>query len=158
MKPLTERRVAQCLMRSRWRKHFCLYNYTPRKWWECDVFEITKAQVFREYEIKLTRADFFNDMNKDDQFGSKHNRLHERDTFGPQRFWFVTPAGLLQPHDLPSWCGLIEITTARNGWLVENEVIAAPRRHTGKLEQDVRAHAERVCYYRMHNLFRKAHH
>jgi RNA polymerase primary sigma factor len=35
-----------------------LPNYTPDKWHECDVFGVTRAGYFHEFEIKLTRADF----------------------------------------------------------------------------------------------------
>lgn len=48
----------------RWQRSFVLPNFTPMKWWECDVFEVTKAGYFREYEVKISRGDFFADSGK----------------------------------------------------------------------------------------------
>ena len=44
--------------------HCCMPNYTPRDWWECDVFCVSKAGYFTEYEIKLTAQDFRADAQK----------------------------------------------------------------------------------------------
>jgi hypothetical protein len=39
-------------------------NYTPDRWFECDMFAITKSGYFHEFEIKLTVDDFRDDANK----------------------------------------------------------------------------------------------
>jgi hypothetical protein len=39
-------------------------NYTPDRWFECDMFAITKSGYFHEFEIKLTVDDFRQDSNK----------------------------------------------------------------------------------------------
>lgn len=39
-------------------------NYTPKKWFECDVMAVTKAGYLEEYEIKLSASDFKADAKK----------------------------------------------------------------------------------------------
>lgn len=56
--------IIRLLMRARWRRKFVLPTYAPKGWWECDVFELTPAGYFREYEVKMTRADFLADRRK----------------------------------------------------------------------------------------------
>jgi hypothetical protein len=55
----------------------------------------------RAFEIKVTRADFLSEV-----------RTPEKRTpaFGvSNRFFFVAPAGLIEPHEVPADCGLIEV-------------------------------------------------
>lgn len=61
---MTARQIIRGLCFSRYRVSFVLPNYTPGKWWECDVFEVTKNGYFVEYEVKLTRSDFLADARK----------------------------------------------------------------------------------------------
>lgn len=56
--------IIRQLLAPRWTRAFVLPNYTPSKWWECDVFEVTEAGYFREYEVKISRGDFFADSGK----------------------------------------------------------------------------------------------
>lgn len=60
----------------------------------------TASQHFRAcaHEIKISRADYRRD-NEDKQAGA----LQFSD-----RFWYVTPPGLLSPDELPAWAGLQE--------------------------------------------------
>lgn len=147
-------------------------NYTPLGWWECDLFTVTPADMFVEYEIKLTRADFFHDQEKKpqdwksrmreargDEVLTKHARLERKDTQGPSRFFFVTPKGLLKPEEIPPWAGLIEIDRAgspRYGfrWSA-GECKKAPQLHRDKVNPKVVEHCHSVFYYRFWNLRRK---
>ena len=163
---VTESDIARNLMFVRYRTSFVLPRYTPARWWEADVFEITRAGYFREYEIKLTRADFLADAEKrkeqrfrrvglptNDQ--TKHERVQQGDPAGPSQFWFVTPAGLLTPEMVPPWAGLIEMCVRRPGkplWMHETVVKVAPRLHREKFELKRRRHAESVLYYRLHQI------
>lgn len=45
-----------------------LPNYTPNNWWENDVFQITKAGYWVEYEIKRSVSDYRADFNKIESF------------------------------------------------------------------------------------------
>lgn len=166
---MTGRDIIRSMVRMRWREGFCLPNYTPGHWWECDVFEITKAGYFREYEVKVSRGDFFADAKKvrerwPDGWSpgaqkvteNKHDLLAAGSTRGPSAFYYVTPAGLLQPHEVPVWAGLIEVAAhapeMHCSTLIEREVTAAPRLHREKISDDIRRHALGVCYYRMHEV------
>lgn len=161
------REIIRTLVNNRYRRSFCLPNYTPRNWWECDVFELTKSGYFREYEVKVSRADFFADAGKTREtwlgprrFGptvlGKHSLLAVGNGSGPVAFYYVTPVGLLQPDELPPWAGLIElienppyqgIVTLR-----EKETTPAPRLHREKVADGIGKHAMSVCYWRMHDL------
>jgi hypothetical protein len=61
---MTASDIIRAVMRDRWERNFVIPNYTPRHWFECDVFEVTRAGFFREYEVKLSRSDFFADRAK----------------------------------------------------------------------------------------------
>ena len=91
-------------------------NYSPRKWFECDFFRVTKAGYFYEYEIKVSVSDFRADRRKHDYDWKanasvpKHLRLATRDEKGPSRFFFVMPAEVAEKvrAEIPDWAGLIE--------------------------------------------------
>lgn len=157
--------ITLSLMRERSRRHFCLPRFTPKDWWECDVFEVTTAGYFREYEVKISRADFKADAKKEakkwhciaGQWTSAGRVKHQQigQPVGPTRFWYVTPAGLVKPEEVPSWAGLIEMRDRGAGhrpehrW-TENEVKAAPSLHRQKIDPKITAAAESACYYRLH--------
>lgn len=172
---MTERDAINSIMQDRYARNFCLPRYTPRQWWECDVFEVTPAGMFREYEVKLTVADFRADTQKrtvkiippwDLPQGSgracawpgetKHGLLAEGSPRGPSRFWYVTPKGLLTPEMVPAWAGLIELTE-KSYWSrpMPQEVVKAPQLHRQPVDSKVTDHARGICYYRMHGLMQK---
>jgi hypothetical protein len=172
---MTEGHVTSRLIRTRWQKSFCLPNYTPAGWWECDVFELTRSGYFREYEVKLSRSDFFHDASKskDSRDGifttagwqpnrsdNKHDLLADQCERGPVEFFYVTPKGMIDRNEVPAWAGLIEISEHPESThplfrLVPHLVIKAPRLHRVPANPKIRTHAESVCYYRMHNLIQK---
>jgi hypothetical protein len=149
------------LMFDGYRRHMELPNYTPLRWFECDIFEVTAAGYFREYEIKLTRSDFKADARKErrhwwDAVGPvlpKHGRLAIGDTEGPSQFWFVTPEGLVTESEIPRWAGWIVVSKNEH---TSNPVFdlrykalkRAPRLHNQKCNPKVVEHAKSVCYYR----------
>ena len=158
--------IACNLMRSRWLRTFVLPGYTPALWWECDLFELTAAGYFREYEIKLSRGDFLADAVKQrsarwrwehgQQVRSagvrKHDALALHDRRGPTRFWYVTPAGLIKPEEIPEWAGLLEVTQLYGKLVRFKTTKEAPRLHQEKCDPKVIEHARSVCYYRYHRL------
>lgn len=167
---MTARDIQNRLIVDLYRRSFVIPNYTPRGWWECDIFELTPAGFFREYEIKVSVQDFKADASKAktrwvtteglpftrEVTFSKHTMLAERSIKGPSNFWFVVPEGLIEAADVPEWAGLIYATDRpghRAPFKVNlSEVKKAPRLHTTKAEK-LKAHAESVCYYRMNNLY-----
>lgn len=178
MRPLGEALIQRLIMKRIYRAGFVLPNYTPRGWWECDVFYVTRAGYFKEYEIKLTVGDFKQDKKKgrnrwgyrQDTKGnwqpgyyitdSKHAALQKREHRGPTQFWYVTPEGLLytepapqfNPEALvPDYAGLLEVVDV-HGWLRLKEVKRAPRLHCEKVSAKFIEAAQRVPYWRMHDL------
>lgn len=156
--------IVDVLVANRWRRNFVLPHYTPRSWFECDVYEVTEAGYFREYEVKTSRGDFFRDAAKKmpDSWrwdGSvkvdlpgrvKHQSLAARDVRGPARFWFVTPPGLVTVDELPDFAGLIEVGPSDRGRMpTEREIRKAPQLHKEPATVD---HARGICYWRLHAL------
>lgn len=102
--------------------------------YEMDVFKLTKEQLVVEYEVKISRSDFFNDFKKyreygayRTEYGAYHTQTHSwptiknvykhdqlREGHGPNRFVFVVPDGLVEPHEVPSHCGLMYFTTSEH--------------------------------------------
>lgn len=136
-------------------------NYTPRHWYECDVYTVTKAGYGVEHEVKLTVADFRADCRKQQsewngKFGAeygtetvrKHERLASADPLGPSRFWYVLPHGLIDVAVLPEWAGL-KVFDARAGRVRRLRIVKdAPKLHRKKADAAVVSHMEGVFYYR----------
>lgn len=163
---LCEEHACATIMRDRRPRSFVLPRYTPMNWFECDVFELTKSGYFREYEVKMTLADFRNDAKKmrtryPRPWGTppvqenKHELLKCAYEHGPSEFWYVTPPRLIPREELPFFAGLIELQDLGDGrrpsyrWMPVT-VVTAPRLHRVKLDPKVHEHAIGVCYYRLH--------
>lgn len=163
-----ERTLQDQFAQWRYRQGFVLPNYAPAKWFECDIFQVTDAGYFVEYEIKVSRSDFRADAKKiaekwgytigpDGQrrFGkiadglSKHDRLAAHDIEGPSRFYYLTPPGLIEPCELPPFAGLCVPIASYPGTEI---VVKAPKLHGEKLREAVLEHARSVLYYRFWNL------
>lgn len=152
------------VMRDRWQRNFVLPNYTPAGWWEADVFELTEAGYFREYEVKLTRADYRRDADKSREkwvargtyrTDVKHELLAGGSEKGPSRFWYVTPVGLIDKAELPEWAGLMEVTDRgpkhrRERRYTLREVAKARQLHKAKIRPTVETDARGTCYWRLH--------
>lgn len=83
----------------------------------------SKGNPIIAYEIKISKADFKRDTHKK-QRGA---RLFS------DRFFYIAPAGVIPPEDVPDWAGLIELSWtapqgARTPFLCPKEVIPAPKR------------------------------
>lgn len=127
-------------------------NYTPARWYESDLFSMTKAGYSVEHEIKLTAQDFERDAVKDG--GRKHQRLAGGDPDGPKFFWFVVPEGLVDKIKVPKWAGL---KTARMHGRKARIRIAkqAPALHNHKPSPGVAEHIQTLYYWRFWALRRK---
>jgi hypothetical protein len=130
-------------------------NYTPHKWHESDLFAVTKAGMGVEFEIKISRSDFKADTAKTD----KHRRLALGDPFGPSRFFYVMPEGMVTVEEIPTWAGLIYVAE-RGGLFGGSSRIAirtvkpAPKLHRHAVPQKVTDHMRSVFYWRYWNLRR----
>lgn len=152
-----------------YRRSFVVPRYCPAEWWECDLFELTASGMWREYEIKLSRADFeadqmktrrrFNDQTGEDVVKNKHDRLADRDPKGPNRFSFVVPVGLIEVADCPEWAGLIYVrdrTSHSRPYSCTLEIIKKPPLLHSESSARLKEHALSVCYYRMNNLYMRS--
>jgi hypothetical protein len=75
---------------------------------ECDLFRITGADLVVEYEIKVSRSDFFTDFKKGRLTGGeKHTNLQSGGENVPNRFLFVVPDRLVTVEEVPPYAGLI---------------------------------------------------
>lgn len=81
--------------------------------WECDYWAMTQNGETREFEIKTSRTDYFNDAKKD-----KH-KIHD----GANYFYYVTPKDLITKEEVDKSYGLIYIW--ETGFV---EVAKKPRR------------------------------
>lgn len=169
------------IMAPRYLRSFVLPNHHVPGWAEADVFEVTKAGYFREYEIKTSVSDFKKDSTKTVWAGKYDIREHQGRTFsyrkdetkhsllsqgyekGPVQFWFVVPIGLLENQEIPEWAGLIEVRLKHQNeddlnryrpWnLLTSETKKAPRLHKAKYPEKKMQRARESCYYRLHKYY-----
>lgn len=173
---MTERAIQNAIWNDRGRQSAIMCpNYTPAEWWECDVWMVTKAGYSVEFEIKVSLADFKADRAKARNFyedrdkpgadrwkettRKKHDMLAARDRRAPSRFYYVTPSKLELPLELiPEWAGHI---TAEPGFYIDgaekkqpsgavrfDELKAAPKLHTQKVNEKIIDHCRSVFFYR----------
>lgn len=168
---MTERKIQDWLwlhLKLKGHENICP-NYTPAKWWECDMFSTTKSGFMVEHEIKLTVSDFKNDAKKrkkergygETNFRSKYQELECRNSEGPSRFFYVVPTGLIDRKDLPPWAGMIYAEDLLKcerplNRISFHEVVNAPRLHSNPAGTDVIKHLDTVFYWRFWNERRKA--
>jgi len=165
---MNENQIIQRIMAERYRRSTVCPRYTPTRWWECDVFELTEAGFFREYEVKISKGDFAADRLKDRTVRpyeshmpnaareTKHSLLANGSTDGQVQFWYVTPAELVDVDEIPTWAGLIWVRQSQWGNLVEIPRRQAPRLHNQKAPSVVRNHLTGIFYYRFHDAFQAA--
>lgn len=142
-------------------------NFTPRGWFEADVWRVTKAGITEEYEVKLTLTDFKADVKKCARYGrrgwtgsssreTKHQRLFAGDVRGPHRFFFVVPRDLeykVTPL-LPDWAGLVLVRPgsrcAAMDWVKK-----APRLHNQPWPAEEESRVLQAMYWRYWRLREK---
>lgn len=73
---------------------------------EMDIFRLTSSSYIWEYEIKTSRADFFNDFKKQKNWNNKHAQLKEG-LLCCNRFSFIVPKWLVTLEEVPEYAGLI---------------------------------------------------
>lgn len=90
-------------------KDICMANFFYH-FWECDVFRLQSNGFIIEYEVKMTKQDFHADFQKKQGGLDKHKHISLGNRCN--RFFFVTPVGLLKAGEIPPHCGLIEYNGA----------------------------------------------
>lgn len=93
-------------------KYHLSNSYIFKDDWESDFFCVSQSEYFYEFEIKMSRQDFFNDFKK-----YKHSYFRGavitdeilKTQKIPHRFFFVVPEGLIKPEEVPPYAGLFYI-------------------------------------------------
>ncbi len=111
------------------RNHSCIIPniYLPRFGNESDLVSITNTGYLWEYEIKITKNDFYADRRK-----YRHERYLDSESATdrkPNRFWYVVPAGkengkfipLIEPKLMPVYAGLIGVYESTDTTIPERE-------------------------------------
>lgn len=91
-------------------------------YYEMDVLRLMPSGLIVEYEIKISRSDYFNDFKKSHRnYKSSEDKpdiILKHDWMktgkGPNRFFFVTPKGLIKLSELPDYAGLIEFNESKD--------------------------------------------
>jgi hypothetical protein len=107
--------------------------------WECDYWAMTSSGICREFEIKISRADYFNDAKKD-----KHKVAD-----GANYFYYVVPKDMIKPAEVDPKYGLIYVWDT--GFV---QVIKKPRQLHASPFDDWKMLANKM-YWRFRQLWRE---
>ncbi len=114
--------------------------------WESDIFNVTKSDYAIEFEIKVSRSDFFADFNKidkhknlEDQFISKSFKYNS-----PNKFYYVVPDGLIDVDEVPNYAGLIVYNKYKCFKTIKN----APFLHKEKMNPNLWKELAMKFYYK----------
>lgn len=129
--------ITNALLREKYYSGFRVFKNIYWDSFECDILEIRKTFYTIEYEIKISRGDFKNDLKKINQFDNKikfeYIKAGERTNY----FYYVVPDGLIHPDEVPEYAGLIyakEFRQSKYNKIISFEVIKkAPKLHKNKL-------------------------
>jgi len=142
MSPINSEQISRAFISKRRKEvsRLLIPNFTPRyRWWECDIFELTKSGYFIEYEIKISMTDFATDRKKEraitwykrwpwiaKEYERKHDLLSKGHRDGPIYFTFITPRFSSPSFCIPDFAGHI-IAERINGAIVFQLAKRAPR-------------------------------
>ncbi len=128
--------IAECDDSMIWASELALSTGARR----CDFWTIapwqSKGYLATAFEIKVSRADYRRDT---------YEKQREARLFS-DRFYYVTPPGLLQAEEIPDWAGLIEIVEGKKRIVVPAplrdkdapswELIVSLLRNSGQIRRD----------------------
>ena len=155
MKDMTEKDITDALHRNyNGNSRYRIANaYIFKREWESDFFVQKQNGYCYEFEVKISRGDFFADRKKVDKHmilehgkfikqGSVWNPAHtnnndrwiktekeQEHTLRPNKFYYVVPIGMITVDELPTYAGLMSYD---NGSI--NNVKEAPFIHKNKLD------------------------
>ncbi|ATI17470.1 hypothetical protein AP1_0043 [Aeromonas phage AP1] len=145
----------------------CFYTHDL----EADLLAFRKSGFRDEFEIKISRADFKNDVKKmvkiwperdngrrykaDLEEMTKYEALEKGRLLN--YFWYIVPHGLITPEEIPTFAGLMYIETVnRHNQKYQFRVIKdAKRLHGNKSSQEDYDKSLRKLGYRYWNLVEK---
>lgn len=82
-------------------------NFFINSYYEMDLFKLTKSGFVTEYEIKISRSDFFNDFKKGYNCNKSKHELIKEGSRICNYFVFVVPEGLVKKEEVPEHLGLM---------------------------------------------------
>lgn len=91
------------------RGHLAIARFKRHWFFETDVLAVSKSLVTTEYEIKVTRADFLKETQKEGKYGFLSGQRAPRKGI-PHRFFYAVPEGLISPDEIPGYAGLIYVS------------------------------------------------
>ena len=148
----TEKSVQESLKHFISQPRFLLKNLFVFNW-ESDMLFLTKSGYWYEIEVKVSRADFFNDTKKGcDVYNgliierqSKSDLLKNGATKSPNYFYYAVPDGLIKEDEVPDYAGLIYV---KNGfYLIQKQ---APKLRKDKIDPNTMGLLDKF-YYNMVN-------
>lgn len=71
--------------------------------WESDFLVLNSSEYYLEYEIKVNKYDYAADFKKTDRHKCLSGKIACRK---PNRFYYITPANMIDPKDVPVYAGL----------------------------------------------------
>lgn len=146
MHRMTAQDIIRVLNRCYLSNHRYLTNNLYLFGWESDYAACTKAGYWYEVEVKISRADFFNDFKKQ----KKHEILSgKRPGLRPNYFTYAVPEGLIQPEEIPEYAGLIFISEKGAHYYSSGK--PTPRIHGVKIADESLQLVEKF-YYNYKNL------
>lgn len=107
--------------------------------WECDYWTMTTGGETREFEIKISRSDYFVDAKKD-----KHKECN-----GANYFYYVCPANLIAKEEVDKKYGLIYVFENKPA-----EIIKKPQRLNNTKFEKWEALANKM-YWKFRDLWRE---
>lgn len=154
--PLSERTIQDALYREyARRKHEPIvpnaYHFGT---WESDLLTVTTAGYVNEFEIKISTSDYRADREGSRAKQLKHLQLAEPSRAGnipgrqriPNYFWYVTPAGLIDPTEIPDYAGHMEV--------VDVTLRGRPRRYLDTRRPAPRLHTTKIGDAQLRGLYR----
>lgn len=110
----TEEKVQNILTRYFFNPNSKKYNITNLYvyGWESDYLAVMRSDIVHEVEIKISRADFKNDVKNKKQ---KHLLLENGNGVGgysgemPNYFYYAVPNGLIEVDEVPEYAGLLYV-------------------------------------------------
>lgn len=105
---------------------------------EADIFCIKPSLFTAEYEVKLTKADFFNDAKKQviyEGMSEQKHSLLENGKLKPNYFTYIIKEGIVDISDIPDFAGVYEAYEKKGSILFR--CIRKPKRlHRNKITSE----------------------
>lgn len=98
---MTSKQIQNIIAASKMKTGIVAQNYFYHNF-EADILHILNGKIY-EYEIKISRSDFFKDFEKKD----KHEKMQQGKM--ANRFYFVVPTCLVKISEVPPQYGLIYV-------------------------------------------------